>query len=407
MPIYLNSVIILLFFVLNYISANVAIAGISCVDSGNGKKCVANYAYSTSQIACNVNQSIVAYSDPIFNISTVNPNRRITKILLQPNVSGSSNASGLGISKKVGGVTVATQSFSGAIFSQYDLTGVFGSADINGTYNIVVSDDWQYSGPNNCMYLNPYNLIIYYECPGDIDCDKIPDVPKLVTTPASYNYGSVAMGKNSASATYTISNSGKANLTVKEISKTGINPGEFHKASDNCTGKTLDYHSGVNNSCTFTYYFSPETPGNKSANLLIMTDIFKNSLNTIAVSGQATAVQRIQVVPITDTFSEQVPLGSTSSPRFYTVKNIGPGQLKLGKLNVDGVNPADFKVSNDQCSGKILNPTSACTFQASFRPTGQGNKSASIKIPSDDPVAGLLSVSLAGISSPLTQSNCN
>lgn len=403
------------------LSANDGIAGQTCVDSGDGKRCTASYCYTTngtncvSQLAYYQTDPISAYGSAIFSISTTNPQRRITKILLQPNISGWSTNTQLSINKKVSGTVVASKTLksngSGSVSLEYDLTSDFGQVDINGTYTINVSDNWcntQYTSclGNNLLWLSSFNLIINYECPGDVGCDNVPDRPKLVASPASSNYGSVSIGQKSGVVTYTISNSGQANFTVMDVTKSGVNSGEFHKVADNCTGKTLDYHPGANNSCTFQYQFSPETPGAKSANLLIVTDIFKNSQSLIAVSGTATGGQKIQVAPTTDSF-QQVPAGLTSSPHFYTVTNTGSAQLTLGTLSIAGTNAADFKVANDQCSGKVLASKAFCTFQAVFSPTSQGTKSSSVRIPSNDPSAALVSIPLTGTAAAISQSYCN
>lgn len=403
-----------IFLALAFLSTNSSLAAITCTDSGDGKKCIASYCYGSgttcvTQIACTISQILSTSSSPTFNQITVNPQRRITKILLQPNISGYSSETYLEMYKIVGGIKTSkvlkVRGSTEPVKIEYDVTDVFGQTDINGTYYIYVSENYT-SQNNNCANLGTYNLIIDYECPNDIGCDNVPDVPKMAFSPASYNYNSVSIGQKSASATYTISNSGKSNFTVKEVTKSGSNPGEFHKVADNCTGKTLDFHSGANNSCTFQYQFSPETPGAKSASLLILTDIFKNAQSTIAVSGQATTVQKIQVVPGTDIF-QQIPAGVTSSPHIYTVTNTGPGSLQIGNLGITGINSADFKVSNDQCSGRTLSSKAICTFQTVFRPASQGNKSSSITIPSDDQSAGVLSVPLTGAATAASISYCN
>lgn len=418
---YDNSNLIITACLLLVLSANSVIAGQACVDSGDGKKCTASYCYTTngtncvSQISYYSTDPISAYGTATFSIYTPNDQRRITKILLQPNISGWGTNTQLSIDKKVGGVTVTSKVLkannTGSIFSEYNLTDLFGQTDINGVYTVKVSDNWcntTYTSclGNNLVYIPYFRLIIDYECPGDVGCDKVPDVPKLVASPASSNYGSVSIGKKSGLVTYTISNGGKANFMIMDITKSGANSGEFHKVIDNCTGKTLDYHPGVNNSCTFQYQFSPETPGAKSAKLLVITDIFKNAQGTIAVSGTATGLQKIQVVPVTDNF-QQVPAGLTSSPHFYTVTNTGSAQLTLGTLSIAGTNAADFKVANDQCSGKALAPKAFCTFQAVFSPTSQGTKSSSVRIPSNDPSASLVSIPLTGTAAAMSQSYCN
>lgn len=405
---------------LGLLSINYGIAGQTCIDSGDGQRCIASDCYTNNgyncvgRLAYNSTDPISAYGIATFAITTPNSQRKITKLLLQPNISGWSADTKLSISKKVGGTVVSSATLKtnggGSIYPEYDLTANFGQADINGLYTINVADNWcnvAYAGcsGNNLLLLSNFNLIIDYECPGDVRCDNVPDLPKLVSSPASYNYGSVSIGQKSGVVAYTISNSGQANFTVKDITKSGVNSGEFHKVVDNCTGKTLDYHSGTNNSCTFQYQFSPETPGTKSANLLVVTDIFKNAQGTIAVAGTATGGQKIQVAPTTDSF-QQVPVGLTSSPHFYTVTNTGAAQLTLGTLSIAGTNAPDFKVTNDQCSGKSLAPQAVCTFQAVFSPTSQGTKSSLVSIPSNDPLAALVSIPMTGTAAAMSQNYC-
>jgi hypothetical protein len=85
----------------------------------------------------------------------------------------------------------------------------------------------------------------------------------ISVSPSSHNFGSVVIG-GSSTQTFTITNTGTANLIIGTITST--NPAEFSIQNDNCSGQTL----APSSSCTFQAVFSPALPaGGKSASLSI------------------------------------------------------------------------------------------------------------------------------------------
>ena len=90
-------------------------------------------------------------------------------------------------------------------------------------------------------------------------------VAGITPSPLSYNFGSVLVGSSSAPQTFTVTNTGTANLVIGAISITGANPGDFGKQNDLCSGQTMT----PSLSCTVQAVFSPTSAGGKSANLSI------------------------------------------------------------------------------------------------------------------------------------------
>jgi len=100
------------------------------------------------------------------------------------------------------------------------------------------------------------------------------------------------------------------------------------------------------------------------------------------------------VVTIEDalTFDEQEP-GTTSSAKTVNVSNQGGASQALGAPSISGDNPDAFEV-RDNCGG-TLNATSGCTVDVYFKPSKEGEYSASLDIV--DGVGGVLaSVQLSG-----------
>ncbi|WP_041973793.1 chitobiase/beta-hexosaminidase C-terminal domain-containing protein [Geobacter sp. OR-1] len=85
------------------------------------------------------------------------------------------------------------------------------------------------------------------------------------------------------------------------------------------------------------------------------------------------------------------------SPVRLTVTNSGSASIALGSLNQAGVNPYEFSVTADNCSGTNLAPATTCTVDIQFTPSYAGAKSAQVEIATSDANTPLLAVSLAGV----------
>ena len=203
-------------------------------------------------------------------------------------------------------------------------------------------------------------------------------------TPTSYNFGSVAVGGSSVAQTFTVSNSGGADLVIGTITLTGTNASEYGKLNDNCSGKTLASSA----TCTIQAVFSPASTGAKSANLSIPSNA--PTLN-VPLSGTGTA-PNISVSPANKDYGNVI-VGSSSSAQTFTVTSTGGTNLVIGTITLTGTNASEFGKLNDNCSGKTLASSATCTIQAVFSPASTGAKSANLYIPSNAPT---LNVPLSG-----------
>lgn len=91
-----------------------------------------------------------------------------------------------------------------------------------------------------------------------------------------------------------------------------------------------------------------------------------------------------------------VLVGTMSAPAVVTVANQGCADLVLGSLSVSGSHPDQFRIQNDNCSGATIPPGGSRTVEVMFAPTSFGVKSAVLRIPSNDPAAPILKVTLLG-----------
>ena len=210
----------------------------------------------------------------------------------------------------------------------------------------------------------------------DVPLSGTGTVPGSGVSPSSYNFGNIVVGSSSGAQTFTVSNTGTANLVIGTITLTGTNPTQFSKQNDNCSGQTV----APSGSCTVQAVFSPTSAGGMNASLSIPSNA--PTVN-VPLSGTGT-VAGSSVSPSSYNFGAVV-VGSSSGAQTFTVSNTGTANLVIGTITFTGTDPSQFGKQNDNCSGHTVAPSGSCTVQAVFSPTSTGGKNASLSIPSNAP----------------------
>ena len=118
-----------------------------------------------------------------------------------------------------------------------------------------------------------------------------------------------------------------------------------------------------------------------------------SSISYIVVPGPTASVS-----PAGLTFGSQ-PQATISAPRPVTITNTGDAPLQISGLLFTGADNGDFLISSDDCRGQIA-PGASCTANVSFAPQGQGNRTATLQIESNDPNSPA-TVTLTGTGGPL------
>jgi hypothetical protein len=86
--------------------------------------------------------------------------------------------------------------------------------------------------------------------------------------PASLTFGRVRVGRQSAAASITLTNSGNGALLVGAVSLQGQDPADFAIASNSCTGAAL----APGATCSMAVVFQPAASGTRAATLTIASD---------------------------------------------------------------------------------------------------------------------------------------
>lgn len=88
----------------------------------------------------------------------------------------------------------------------------------------------------------------------------------------------------------------------------------------------------------------------------------------------------INILPEVLDFGEQ-PLGIPTAPQMAVVESIGPAELVLGSITLDGPQAADFQITLDSCTDVTLPVDDACGIEVVFTAGGAGVRRAWIHIP--------------------------
>ena len=117
------------------------------------------------------------------------------------------------------------------------------------------------------------------------------NTPNISISPINYVFGDVIVGSSSVPQTFTVTNTGLANLNIGSVSIKGINYSDFIKQNDNCSKKIV-VPSG---NCTVQVVFSPESAGSKTAILRIPTNDPDTPLN-VPLSGNGVPQRLLTVL---------------------------------------------------------------------------------------------------------------
>jgi hypothetical protein len=126
--------------------------------------------------------------------------------------------------------------------------------------------------------MNPASLVAQ-RVPVFLEIDL---VPEIFIDPSSHDFGIVEVGTVSTPLSFTISNTGNADLVIGRIALTGPDATEFFTQNDTCSEQTLTPAQ----TCTIEAIFAPTSPGAKFSNLLIPSNDPEIPLFDVGLSGE-------------------------------------------------------------------------------------------------------------------------
>lgn len=214
-------------------------------------------------------------------------------------------------------------------------------------------------------------------------------VPEIIVTPIAYDFNNVRLFTSSASQTFTIFNTGTADLVVDTITLTGADANEFSIINNIASGQNIP----PSESRSFDVLFSPESTGAKSAAVKIQSLVPGDPI-MIPLTGTG-VVSNIVLSPTSHDFGS-IELSTSSPPHAFTATNTGTGDLVIESVSISGPDAAEFSVITDMTMGQPIGPSESTSFEVIFSPSSSTSKSAKISVLSNDPDTPTVNISISG-----------
>jgi Abnormal spindle-like microcephaly-assoc'd, ASPM-SPD-2-Hydin/Protein of unknown function (DUF1573) len=178
----------------------------------------------------------------------------------------------------------------------------------------------------------------------------------------SLNFGSQAVGVQSAPQVVTLTNGLSTSLTISNIAAAG----------DYTQTNTCQQPVAAGGTCTVSVYFTPATSGTLTGTLTI-TDNASNSPQTVTLTGVG-AGTAITLTPSTLAFGNQV-LTTTGTAQTITVSNSGAGNVVVNSVAASG-----SYSETTTCTGVTLTPSQTCSITVTFTPSVTGSIPGAITV---------------------------
>ena len=219
----------------------------------------------------------------------------------------------------------------------------------------------------------------------------------LVDGVSTNDFGSVAVGA-STSLTFTIKNTGTADLTILGFNIDGTDTTMFILTA------IPSAPVSPGGSTTFTVQFAPSSPGLKTAALHIVNNDSDENPFDIAITGTGTAVPAPEIAveqpPGTDLVDGvstndfgSVAVGASTS-LIFTITNSGTANLTIGAISFTGTDWAMFSVTAPPTTP--VNPGGSTTFTVQFAPGSPGLKTAALHIVNNDSDENPFDIAITG-----------
>jgi hypothetical protein len=212
------------------------------------------------------------------------------------------------------------------------------------------------------------------------------------------NFGKALTNGKGILKTFTIRNSGKADLTGISVTLTGMNPTDFQVTGPSVTSLAAGGET------SFTVLFKPSSSGYRRASLHILSNDSDESSFDIPLigTGIAPAPEIVIQQPVGTnrgdgrskiTF-DPVMVGKTGIARLFTIKNTGTADLTGLAVSISGMQKADFVVGS--LAKTRLAPGESTSFNITFKPKKAGMRNAVIHVSNNDADENPYDIKLTG-----------
>ena len=204
----------------------------------------------------------------------------------------------------------------------------------------------------------------------------------------SMTFASTNVGSTSATQRVTISNQGKATMTLTSETLTGADASSYVITANTC-GSTI----AIYGNCAVTIEFKPVTTGTLTGALSIV-DNAPGSPQTVALSGTGAggATPTVTLTPTSITFPNTVT-GTTSDAQIVTLTNTSAAAITISSIALGGTNATSFQEIGT--CGATLAASASCSIYVAFDPASAAALTGTLSV-TDNATGSPQKVTLSG-----------
>ena len=208
-------------------------------------------------------------------------------------------------------------------------------------------------------------------------------------------FGNVATG-SAATQSSMVTNCGDQAWSFTDVSIHPATAAAYHVATSCVTGRAL----APAEACNIDVAFAPSTPGQVSGGIWL-----HNSTSTpdqiVTFYGRGVDVQAgsavLEFTPGTLSFGAQT-VGTTSPFQTLVLRNLGPAQLTLKALVLNGPDALDFRAPGNCMLGMPIPAGGTCELYVNFTPSAMGVRLAKLNVDAPE-LANLAIMAMVGVAS--------
>lgn len=200
--------------------------------------------------------------------------------------------------------------------------------------------------------------------------------PDISITSGALSFGNQRVGTTSAAQTINVQNVGSSALNVT-VGSTGANPADFAASPG-----SFSVPSGGSQLVSVT--FSPIATGARSAAVRFTSDDQETPTVDVAVSGNGVSPEITLTTPATGIVDfGEVRVGEAGTPQTVVIRNDGSMVLTVSAASLMGTDATQFTVTAPALPTTVA-PGATLSATVNFLPSGEGPKSATLRITADD-----------------------
>ena len=185
----------------------------------------------------------------------------------------------------------------------------------------------------------------------------------LSITPTTFDFGAVALGSESGTQSFAVTNTGQGTSGPLTLAVAGAQQADFAAGTTSC-GDPLP--GGA--SCTIEVRYAPSVAGMGTATVSVTSS--PGGTASVVVQGTGITPAVLAMDPTTFDFGSAL-VGASTAAQTFTVTNTGQAASGAVSVTSTGTNAAAFVIDGTTC-GAALAGGASCTVTAHFTPSASG-----------------------------------